>query len=86
MDALSITASIIAILQLTVKVRECLSDAKDASTDRSQFTTDISNLSNLLVTLLSQMDESSNEQWHIMVRGLVERMGSFTSTELRWSS
>ncbi|KAF1363100.1 hypothetical protein EJ07DRAFT_54123, partial [Lizonia empirigonia] len=70
MDPLSVTASIIAILQLTVKVGEALSDAKDASKDRSQFTADTSNLSNLLVALLSRLDESSNDPWHANVREL----------------
>jgi hypothetical protein len=70
MDPLSVTASIIAILQLTVKVGECLCDAKDASTERSQFTTETSNLSSLLVALLSRVDESSNEPWHTKVREL----------------
>ncbi|KAF2791757.1 ankyrin [Melanomma pulvis-pyrius CBS 109.77] len=70
MDPLSVTASIIAILQLTVKVGESLSDAKDASTDRSQFTTDISNLSKLLVDLLSRVDESSDDPWHANTRQL----------------
>lgn len=61
MDPLSVTASIIAILQLTVKVGEALSDAKDASKDRSQFTADTSNLSKPLVAPLSRLDESSND-------------------------
>src|SRR5205085_1860675 len=52
------------------KVGECLRGAKDASTECSQFTTEISNLSNLLVTLLSRVDESSNEPWHTEVRAL----------------
>ncbi|KAH4217774.1 hypothetical protein HBH70_194640 [Parastagonospora nodorum] len=70
MDPLSVTASIIAIFQLTVKVGERLHDAKDASTERSQFTTETSNLSSLLLTLLSHIDESSNEPWHTKVREL----------------
>ncbi|KAF3031163.1 hypothetical protein E8E12_000410 [Didymella heteroderae] len=70
MDPLSVTASIVAILQLTVKIGEALSDAKDASNDRSQFTADTSNLSNLLVALLSRLDESSDDPWHANVREL----------------
>jgi hypothetical protein len=70
MDPLSATASIIAIGQLTGKVVKYLGDAKDASTDRSQFTTEISNLSKLLVCLLSYLNESSNEPWHVLVREL----------------
>ncbi|KAF2622262.1 hypothetical protein BU25DRAFT_434972 [Macroventuria anomochaeta] len=74
MGPLSATASIITILQLTVKVGEGLSDAKDASTDRIQFTTDISNLSNLLVALLSRLGESSVDPWHANYRVALERL------------
>lgn len=70
MDPLSVTASIIAILKVTLTVCEALSDAKDAPTDRSQFTTDISNLRNLLVGLLSRLDESSADPWHANVRAM----------------
>lgn len=70
MDPLSITASIIAILQITVKISEGLRDAKNVSTDRSQFTSEISNLSKLLVDLLSRLDESSDDPWHVHVRQL----------------
>jgi hypothetical protein len=75
MDPLSVTASIIAILQLTTKINQYLSDAKDAPTDRRQFTAETSNLSSLLVALLSQVDESSNEPWHTQVRGLSGKDG-----------
>lgn len=75
MDPLSVTASIIAILQLTTKVSEYLRDAKDASTERSQFTTEISNLSNLLVNLLSRVDDTSHEPWHTKVRELGGKEG-----------
>jgi hypothetical protein len=68
MDPLSVTASIIAVLQLTVKIIEGLKDAKDASTDRSQFTTEIQNLRDLLVALLSRVDEDSSDPWHTNVR------------------
>lgn len=71
MDPLSVTAGIIAILQVTVKVCEGLSDAKDASIDRIKFTTETRNLSNLLVTLLSHYDENSAEPWHANIRTLL---------------
>ncbi|KAI8935777.1 hypothetical protein NX059_007297 [Plenodomus lindquistii] len=70
MDPLSITASIIAILQVTTKVVESLRDAKGASKDCGQFTIEISNIKDLLITLLSQVDESSHEPWHLNVRKL----------------
>jgi hypothetical protein len=75
MDPLSVTASIIAILQLTVKISKSLGDAKDASTDRTQFETNIQNVSNLLVALLSSMDESSDSPWHVRARELGAKDG-----------
>jgi hypothetical protein len=70
MDPLSIAASTIAILQLTTKVIVCLGDARDASTDRDQFIFEAKNLSLLLVTLVSHIDEGSNEPWHEKVQAL----------------
>jgi hypothetical protein len=70
MDPLSVTASIIAILQLTVKVGQALSDANSASKERSQFTADTSNLSKLLFDLSFRLDESSDDPWHANVRTL----------------
>jgi hypothetical protein len=70
MDPLSVTASIIAILQLTVKVGQALSDANSASKERSQFTADTSNLSKLLFDLSFRLDESSDDPWHANVRAL----------------
>jgi hypothetical protein len=75
MDPLSVTASIVAILQLTVKVSEGLGDARDASTDRIQFETNIANLRNLLVDLLSRIDESSDDPWHARARALGAKDG-----------
>jgi hypothetical protein len=68
MDPLSVTASIIAVLQLTVKIIDGLKHARDASTDRIHFTTEIQNLRDLLVALLSRVDEDSSDPWHINVR------------------
>jgi hypothetical protein len=75
MDPLSVTVSIVAILQLTVKVGQSLKDAGDASTGRSQFITETSNLSNLLVALLSRLDENSPDPWHANVRKMGEKNG-----------
>jgi hypothetical protein len=51
-----------------VKILGGLKDAKDASTDRSQFTAEIQNLRDLLVALLSRVDEDSSDPWHANVR------------------
>ncbi|KAH7381270.1 ankyrin repeat domain-containing protein [Phaeosphaeria sp. MPI-PUGE-AT-0046c] len=75
MDPLSLTASIIAILQFTTKLGEGLRDAQDASKDCSHFTAEMSNLSNLLVTLLSRIDEESQDPWNVQVQELGGRDG-----------
>jgi hypothetical protein len=76
MDPLSITASIIAILQVTTKVGLCLRDAKDASTDCSHFTAETTNLSNLLVELLSHIEEGSQDRWHVHIKELGGKDGA----------
>jgi hypothetical protein len=76
MDPLSITASIIAIVQLTSVIIGCLSDVKDASKERARCAIEISNVSNLLVTLLYRLDDaSSNDGWHIEVQALAAANG-----------
>ena len=71
MDPLSITASIIALLQLTNTVIGYLNDVKDASTDRARCALEASNLYNLLVTLRFRLEEGrSNEPWYAAVRAL----------------
>ncbi|RYP68349.1 hypothetical protein DL771_006735 [Monosporascus sp. 5C6A] len=71
MDPLSVTASIIAILQLTSKVIEYLNDVKDASKDRARCAIEASNLYSLLVNLRFRLEEgNSNEPWYAAVRAL----------------
>jgi hypothetical protein len=76
MDPLSVTASIISIVQLTGVIIGYLNDAKDASTDRKQCALEISNVSNLLVQLMYRLDEgSSNDGWYARVRSLATSNG-----------
>lgn len=71
MDPLSVTASIIGILQLSTKVFGYLNDVKDASKDRAKCTIELSNLNSLLVSLRFRLEEgSSNEPWYTAVRDL----------------
>jgi hypothetical protein len=76
MDPLSVTASIIAVLQLSAKVLAYLNDVKDASKDRAQCEIETSNLYSLLVNLRCRLEESSASQpWHTAVRALAVENG-----------
>lgn len=71
MDPLSITAGIIAIIQLTSKVIEYLNDVKGASKHRAQCAIEASNLYNLLVNLRYRLEEGSADiPWYTAVRAL----------------
>jgi hypothetical protein len=71
MDPLSVTASIIALLQLSAQVLEYLNHVKNASKDRAQCEIEISNLYSLLVNLRFRLEEGSASQpWYTAVRAL----------------
>ena len=83
MDPLSVTASIIAILQLTSKVIEYLNDVKDAPKDRAQCAIEASNLYNLLTMLRYRLEEgASNERWYQAVRALGVEHGPLNQYKL----
>ena len=76
MDPLSVTASIIAVLQLSAKVLAYLNDFKDASKDRAQCEIETSNIYSLLVNLRCRLEESSaNQPWYTAVRALAVENG-----------
>jgi len=70
MDPLSISASVIAILQLTSKVIEYLHDVKDAPKDWKQCAIEASNLNSLLIQLKFRLEERSDEAWYAAVQTL----------------
>ena len=70
MDPLSVTANIIAILQLSSKVLGYLNDIKDAPEECKKFTIEASNIYSLLTSLRFRLEESSDEPWHRAVRNL----------------
>ncbi|OIW26077.1 hypothetical protein CONLIGDRAFT_656648 [Coniochaeta ligniaria NRRL 30616] len=71
MDPLSITASLIAIIQLTSTLLEYLNSVKDAPKGRAQCAIEASNLYNLLTVLRYRMEESSsNEPWFNALKAL----------------
>ncbi|OBT39768.1 hypothetical protein VE00_10222 [Pseudogymnoascus sp. WSF 3629] len=76
MDPLSVTASIIAIVQLTGVIIGCLNDLKGTSKDRAQCAMEISNVSSLLVTLMYRLEEvSSNDGSYGEVQALAAADG-----------
>lgn len=71
MDPLSITASIIAILDLTTKAIQYLGDVKDAPKARASLAIEASNLYSLLMNLRYRLEEGRcNEAWYTAVRSL----------------
>ena len=71
-DPLSITASIIAVLQLSSTVLKYLVDVKDASADRKSLIYEISSTRGILSTLNETVDDArlSGETWSATVRSL----------------
>jgi hypothetical protein len=71
MDLLSVTASIIAVLQLSAKVLGYLNDVKDASKDRAKCAVQASNAYSLLFNLRFRLEEgSADAPWYTAVRAL----------------
>jgi hypothetical protein len=78
MDPLSITASIIAVLQLTNSLVEFLNDVKDASKERAQCAIEASNLYSLLVNLRFRIEgANSNAPWFTATHALTVQNGPF---------
>ncbi|EOA81085.1 uncharacterized protein SETTUDRAFT_44889 [Exserohilum turcica Et28A] len=76
MDPLSVTASIIAVLQLSGKVLEYLNDVKDASKDRTQCALELLNLCSLLYKLRDHIETGARSQpWCTAVEALAVREG-----------
>ncbi|KAH0556261.1 hypothetical protein GP486_005815, partial [Trichoglossum hirsutum] len=83
MDPLSVTVSIITILQLTGKVIDYLNGVKDAPKDRAQCAIEASNLYNLLITLRYRLEEgTSNEPWNTAVQALSVKDGPLDQYKL----
>jgi hypothetical protein len=71
MDLLSVTASVIAVLQLTGIVIGYLNDVKDAPKECQQCTIEASNLQNLLINLRYRLEQGqTGDPWFTAVRAL----------------
>ena len=76
MDPLSVTSSIIAVLQLSSKVIGYLTNVKDASKERSQCAIEVSNLHSLLLNLKFHLEsEDVHTPWYTAVRALTIEHG-----------
>ncbi|KAF2686652.1 hypothetical protein K458DRAFT_297429 [Lentithecium fluviatile CBS 122367] len=76
MDPLSVTASIIAVLQLSAKVLEYLNNVKDAPKDRTQCAVEMLNLCSLLYKLRDHVEQSDPTQpWCFAIHDLAAKNG-----------
>jgi hypothetical protein len=76
MDPLSVTASIIAILQLSSKVVGYLTDVKDASKERAKCALEASNLHSLFLNLRLHLEGGSVDMpWYTAVGALAVENG-----------
>ena len=76
MDPLSISASIITVLQLTKDVIEYLDDVKDAPKERGRLSVEVTDLYALLNNLKYRIEEGrSNEPWFSAIRLLNTQNG-----------
>lgn len=78
MEPLSVTASIIAVLQLSAKVLLYISDVRNAPTERSHCEAEVSNLSALLRALRDHVQTADSSQpWYTNVEKLAAPNGPF---------
>jgi len=76
MDPLSVTASIIAVLQLSGKVLEYLNNVKGAPKDRAQCAIEILNLCGLLYKLRDHVEQGEPTQpWYFAIHDLAVKNG-----------
>jgi hypothetical protein len=94
MDPLSVTASVIAILQLTVKVVKYLQDVNDAPKECQQCAVEASNLLSLLISLRYCLEQATNgDPWYTAIKALNIENGPFDqykqaleSDNARWAA
>lgn len=71
MDPLSVTASVIAILQLTAEVTGYLKEVKNATEECQRCRLEVSNLYNLLINLLYHLNQrGEDDSWYTTVEAL----------------
>lgn len=87
MDPLSLTASIIAVLQLTSTLISCINQTRHATAEQKKVAVEASNLYSLLISLRFRVEEAqSNDPWFNEVKllgthnGLLDQFKSILET------
>lgn len=76
MDPLSVTASIVAVVQITATVIDYLRSIKDAPKDRARLAIEASSVYNRLVNLQYRLEEGERgERWFTGIRALAVQNG-----------
>jgi hypothetical protein len=76
MDPISLTASIIAILELTTKLTGYINDVRHATREQAKVAVEASNLYSLLTSLRFRVDEArSGDPWFSQVKRLGVKNG-----------
>jgi hypothetical protein len=79
MDPLSLTASIVAVLQLTSTLTSYINEARNATAEQAKVAVEASNLYSLLTTLRFRVEEAeksqSNDPWYGQVKLLGKTNG-----------
>ena len=78
MDPLSVTASVIAILQLTSEVINYLNNTKNAPKDCRKCAIEAANLCNFLTSLRFHLDDANKDDpWELVVTEICESLSNF---------
>jgi len=71
MDPLSVSASVVALIQLTGTLISYLNDVKEASKDRAKLAVEASNLYSSLISLRFRVEDSNiDDPWFVGIRSL----------------
>lgn len=89
-DAVSVTASVITLAQMTLTVLGYLHSVNSAKKEREVITCEATDILGLLNSLRFRLESSNpNEDWFVAVRGLADTGGPFNqyqATSRQWKS
>lgn len=83
MNPLSLSVSIIAVLQLTGKLLSYLNDVQNATKDQAQLTVEAYNICSLLASLRIRVEQSNaHDRWFTAVRNLGTENGPLDQVKI----